>query len=70
MTLRQFLRDRNMSVVALQAAIGVRSRNTVYRYLRGEQVPRREIALRVVAATGGAVTLDDLYGAAPAGDAA
>lgn len=68
MQLDKYLRQNEISVPAFQARIGVRSRNTVYRYLRGDQIPKREIMRRIVEATGGQVTPSDFF--APALDEA
>jgi len=66
MRLAQWLKDQDVSVPAFQERIGVRSRNTVYRYLRGEQVPEPKVMRRIIAATAGAVTANDFYDEAAA----
>ena len=61
MNLRQWMDRDGVTVPDLQGRIGVGSRNTVYRYLRGEQIPEPKIMRRIVAETGGAVTPNDFY---------
>lgn len=64
-TLADWLESNLVSDAAFARAIGVRSRMTVTRYRRGEQVPRPEIMARIVEATGGAVLPNHFYASHP-----
>ena len=61
MKLKQYLQEYDISAVAFQAMINVKSRNTVYRYIRGENRPDPEIMQRIIRVTDGAVQPNDFY---------
>ncbi|MAW82071.1 MAG: hypothetical protein CMI63_17680 [Parvularcula sp.] len=66
--LKQYLRDVEEGFQDFAARVGV-SRQTLYRIVSGAQAPKPMLARRIVEATGGAVTLDMLYGGAACGGA-
>lgn len=63
--LKQYLSELQESVADFSARVGA-SRQTLYRIINGRQTPKPALARRIIEATGGAVSLDDLF----AGDAA
>ncbi|HWJ86904.1 MAG TPA: helix-turn-helix transcriptional regulator [Pelagibacterium sp.] len=58
MLLADYLRKRNLAAASFAQAIGV-SRQTVFRYISGERMPRRAILNRIEEETQGAVTASD-----------
>jgi transcriptional regulator with XRE-family HTH domain len=58
MTLQQFLDQTNMSRAEFAKAIGV-SEVAITRYIGGKRMPRPELLVKIVEATGGAVTPND-----------
>ena len=60
MTLDRWLRETGTKEEALAETIGV-AQGTINRYRRGYRAPRPEIARKIVAATEGAVTFEELY---------
>ncbi|WP_428410488.1 helix-turn-helix transcriptional regulator [Hyphococcus sp.] len=66
--LKQYLREVEEGFQDFAARVGV-SRQTLYRIVSGGQAPRPLTARRIVEATGGAVTLDMLYGGKARGGA-
>jgi len=60
MQLRQYFAERGVTVADFADAIGV-SVQTVYRYVHGERLPRRQIMDRIVYETGGEVRPDDFF---------
>lgn len=66
MKLKDWLKAKEIPVRVFQRRIGVRSANTVYRYLRDEQIPAPEIMAAIVRETDGQVTANDFYGLEPA----
>lgn len=67
--LKKYLLDVRESVPEFGARVGA-SRQTLYRIINGQQSPKPALARRVVEATGNAVTLNDLFGAADGSGAA
>lgn len=61
MKLEHYLNERGESVAMFCLRSRIRSRNTIYRYLRGERRPSPEYVQRIKTATGGMVTLLDWY---------
>jgi hypothetical protein len=59
--LATYLQDRGISEARFAEMIGV-SQAAVNRYIAGKRRPRRAVVLRIMAATQGAVTANDLYG--------
>ena len=59
--LKQYLLDVEERIQAFAERVGA-SRQTLYRIIGGLQVPKPMLARRIVEATGGAVTMDMLYG--------
>jgi transcriptional regulator with XRE-family HTH domain len=57
--LKQWLTEKGMKVDDLARALG-RHRVTVFRYLRGEDMPRPDTATRIESVTEGAVTVSHL----------
>ncbi len=62
--LKRYLSEIQESVTDFSARVGA-SRQTLYRIINGQQSPKPALARRIIEATGGAVSLDDLF----AGDA-
>lgn len=60
MTLEHWCIKNGISDADLARMIGVQ-RMSAYRYRKGQRVPRPAIVARIVEATGGAVTVSDLY---------
>ncbi len=58
--LKQYLSDVQESVADFSARVGA-SRQTLYRIINGRQLPKPALARRIVEATGGAVSLNDLF---------
>ena len=58
--LKVYLSELQESVVDFSARVGV-SRQTLYRIINGQQSPKPALARRIVEATGGAVSLGDLF---------
>ncbi|WP_084412480.1 helix-turn-helix domain-containing protein [Fulvimarina manganoxydans] len=58
MTLADFLRTNEMSPAAFAAELGVPA-STITRIIRGERTPRLDTIQKIVAATSGAVTIND-----------
>ena len=58
MPLAQFLALQGLSKARFAERIGVTA-ESVRRYARGKRTPCRAVMLRIIAATGGAVTADD-----------
>ena len=58
--LKQYLADLQESVTDFSVRVGA-SRQTLYRIINGRQSPKPALARRIVEATGGAVSLDDLF---------
>lgn len=61
MKLIDYLRTHHISPRDFKKKIGVDSLNTIYRYMRGERIPRADIMERIVEATGGAVQPNDFF---------
>ncbi len=61
MRLGEWCRHTGTTAAELGRAIGVASRMTVTRYIRGERVPRPHIVVRIAELTGGAVTANDFH---------
>lgn len=66
MKLSKYLQTERAEDLAKAAQVSV---TAIFNYKNGHRKPRPEIALRIVKATGGKVTLEDLY-SAPAKEAA
>lgn len=58
--LKRYLSDIEESVHDFAERVGA-SRQTLYRIIAGNQTPKPALARKIVAATGAAVTLDDLF---------
>ena len=58
--LKQYLAQLQESVTDFSTRVGA-SRQTLYRIINGRQTPKPALARRIIEATGGAVTLDDLF---------
>jgi len=58
--LKQYLTDLQESVTDFSVRVGA-SRQTLYRIINGRQSPKPALARRIVEATGGAVSLNDLF---------
>ncbi len=58
--LKRYLSDLQESVADFSARVGA-SRQTLYRIINGRQSPKPALARRIVEATGGAVSLGDLF---------
>ena len=58
--LKQYLRDMDEELQVFAARVGV-SRHTIYRLISGANQPRPALARRIVEATGGSVSFEDLY---------
>lgn len=63
--LKQYLSDLQESVADFAVRVGA-SRQTLYRIINGRQSPKPALARRIVEATGGAVSLNDLFEPDPA----
>jgi hypothetical protein len=61
MKLKQYLDETKTTQAAFGALIGVRSRETVSRYIAGERMPRPKVMERIVAITGGKVMPNDFF---------
>lgn len=61
MTLAEHLKRVGKSPEAFAPEIGSTGQS-IRRWLSGQSVPRREMMIKIVEATGGAVTADDFYG--------
>ena len=61
MTLDEWRHTQNLTYSQLATKIGVTQAGTARRYALGEQWPRPETLDRIVAATNGAVTVDDMH---------
>lgn len=61
MKLADWLRQNGISARDFGGTIGVRSANTVYRYISGDQIPARNVMREIIRATGGAVMPNDFY---------
>lgn len=61
MKLQHYLDERGESIAMFCQRSRIASRNTIYRYLRGERRPCPAYVERIKTATGGAVTLLDWY---------
>ncbi len=59
--LKKYLSDLQEPVADFSARVGV-SRQTLYRIINRKQSPKPALARRIVEATGGAVSLSDLWG--------
>ena len=59
--LRIWMRDNQIGVTALQRLIGVRSPATIYRYLDGRNVPRKQHMAKIMEVTKGEIGPDDFY---------
>ncbi|WP_411819536.1 helix-turn-helix transcriptional regulator [Hyphococcus formosus] len=59
--LKQYLIDVDEGIQAFSERVGV-SRQTLYRIITRKQMPKPDLARRIVEATGGAVTLEVIYG--------
>lgn len=66
MKLADFMHARSISPETLRRLLGVRSRTTVGRYLRGEQIPRPDLLKKIEALSDGLVTLTDFEDPNPA----
>lgn len=64
MTLHDFMKARGLSDAELAARLGV-SRQTVYRWRRGQAIPGRDEMLAIHRESDGAVTADSFYGLGP-----
>jgi predicted transcriptional regulator len=60
MQLRRYLDNADLTPPAFAEIIGVPPQ-TVYRYLSGARLPRRDVMCRIVAATNGRVLPGDFY---------
>jgi transcriptional regulator with XRE-family HTH domain len=60
--LSRYLREKGISVAQFATLIG-RSRMQVYRYLSGDDLPRKDTLEAIMRVTGGAVTAESFYGA-------
>lgn len=58
MKLHNYIQNNSVESLAGKAKVSV---SAIYNYASGYRRPRPEIALRLVKATGGKVTLEDLY---------
>lgn len=61
MNLDQWLAAFEVTVPHFAGRIGVRSRNTVYRYIRGEQVPEARVMRAIIRETAGLVEPNSFY---------
>ena len=61
MTLSEYLDLTGLSVPALQKKLGIRTVDSVYKYLRGDHIPSPEVMARIFKATNGAVQPNDFY---------
>ena len=66
MKLHEYLMTYQMSPAEFAKQLGVGSRMTVHRYLRGTRMPSPEIMRRIVDVTGGRVQPNDFYDVDPA----
>lgn len=66
--LKQYLTDLQESVTDFSVRVGT-SRQTLYRIINGRQTPKPALARRIVEATGGAVSLNDLFAGGGGGEA-
>ena len=55
------MKDNQIGVTALQRLIGVRSPATIYRYLDGRNVPRKQYMAKIMEVTKGEIGPDDFY---------
>lgn len=60
MQLRSYIEGRDIDVGDFAASIGV-SRQSVWRYIHGERLPRRDVMARIAKVTKGRVTALDFY---------
>lgn len=60
MKLNDFLTENKIGVIEFALMIGAKSRNTVYRYLKGRK-PEDPFMERIVKVTGGKVTPNDFW---------
>ena len=65
MKLRAYMQKEGLGDAQFAERIGVH-RQTVRQYREGKRIPRPEIMRRIVEVTGGEVTAQDFYDAAPA----
>lgn len=63
MQLAHWLRQHRVSSEKFSDDIGVKSRSTIYRYIRGERMPEPELLDRIKRHTRGHVTADDFVAA-------
>jgi transcriptional regulator with XRE-family HTH domain len=64
MTLQDYLAEKDLTLTAFAKLIGTRHARTVERYAKGQQIPDKTMMLRIVDATGSAVTPNDFFGVA------
>jgi len=60
MSLKEFRTNNRLTVADVASSLGI-TRQHVYEIERGSAYPSRKLALRIEEATGGAVTLRDLF---------
>lgn len=60
MDLRAYLDCREIEIAAFAAEIGV-TQTSLYRYLAGDRTPRKDVLLRIQAATRGEVSPNDFF---------
>ncbi len=58
--LKEYLKETRESVPSFAGRIGV-SRQTLYRIIKGDQIPKPSLARRIVEAAGGSIIFADLY---------
>lgn len=61
MQLREYLKQYHLGAAQFARMLGVKSRMTVYRYLRGERIPSAEMMKKIVALTDGLVQPNDFF---------
>ncbi len=65
MKLADFLYEHQLKPAQFARMLGVRSRETVHRYLRGERIPEPKILQRIIEITEGQVQLSDFLDRTP-----
>ncbi|MDF1720542.1 MAG: helix-turn-helix transcriptional regulator [Minwuia sp.] len=61
MKLNDWMAEKGMTSTQFAALIGCRE-STVSMYLNGKRMPRLNLMRKIIEATGGAVTADDMFG--------
>jgi len=59
MKLSDYLILNQIAPASFAKQVGLRSRSSIHRYIRGQRIPTREMMILIEAATGGAVTAAD-----------